>query len=154
MTGPSKPVKAPLALRGHHFLCTLHYQGAGYSSDFVANFTHLMETVASSERTEVVVAAEADAICGPCPSLQPDGQTCAHQVSISRRDRALLEAMGWSPGDRLDLEQAHRAVLARREELMEKVCPGCEWLPRCLEKGPNGIASPLRRGPSPSGGTL
>jgi hypothetical protein len=57
----------------------------------------------------------------------------------------LLEAMGWQPGQELELEEAHWAVLQRREELMSKDCPGCEWLPRCTEKGPYGLMSPLTR---------
>lgn len=134
-----------LELRGHHFLCTLHYRGAGYSAGFTDNFTALMADVRARGGTCVRVAAQADGICTACPSLQPDGQACEFQGSIMGRDAALLDAMGWRPGDELDLEAAHWAVLARREELMAAVCPGCEWLPRCTEKGPYGVASPLTR---------
>lgn len=144
--------KADLSLRGHHFLCTLHYQGAGYSTGFTDNFTALCESIVARGASTVEVAGMADPICQACPSLQPDGETCATQDSIMRRDRALLDAMGWEPGRVMSLEAAHWAVIDRREELMSQVCPGCEWLPRCTEKGPNGLASPLRRGvPRPSG---
>lgn len=146
---PEAEPRVDLSLRGHHFLCTLHYQGAGYSSGFVANFSRLMEEAAARPETYVQVAPEADAICGACPSLQPDGRTCEYQASILRRDRALLEATGWEPGQVLELGAAHRAVLANREALMEAVCAGCEWLPRCTSLGPHGIASPLRRDASP-----
>ncbi|MEB3329125.1 MAG: DUF1284 domain-containing protein [Candidatus Sericytochromatia bacterium] len=135
-----------LSLRGHHLLCTLHFQGAGYSTAFVENFKGLMEGVVARKQTRIQVAPLADDICGACPSLQADGETCAFQASIMRRDSALLDEMGWRPGDVLDLEEAHTAVLTRREALMEQVCPGCEWLPRCTANGPHGIASPLRRG--------
>jgi hypothetical protein len=123
----------------------LHFQGAGYSTGFVKNFKALMEGVAAREQSWVRVAPLADDICGACPSLQDDGETCAYQASIMRRDRALLEPMGWQPGDVLDLEEAHKAVLAQRDTLMASVCTGCEWLPRCTANGPHGIASPLRR---------
>lgn len=146
MTSPGPEPSPALSLRGHHFLCTLHFQGAGYSSGFVANFTRLMEGVASRDQTWVQVEGMADDICTACPSLQPDGVSCEYQASISRRDEALLQAMGWEPGQVLELGAAHRQVLARRESLMASVCPGCEWLPRCTEKGPHGIASPLSRG--------
>ena len=136
---------ADLELRGHHFLCSLHYRGAGYSAGFTDNFSALMAGVRARGQTRVRVAEQADAICGACPSLQPDGQSCEFQASISRRDAALLDAMGWLPGDELDLEAAHWAVLSRREALMQAVCPGCEWLPRCQQKGPYGMASPLTR---------
>ena len=132
-------------LRGHHFLCTLHYRGAGYSDGFTANFNALVAGVRDRDRTAVTIAPMADGICTACPSLQPDGERCAYQDSIMRRDAALLEAMGWQPGQTLDLEEAHWAVLARREALMAEVCTGCEWLPRCREKGPYGVASPLTR---------
>ena len=135
-----------LTLRGHHFLCSLHYQGAGYSNGFTDNFTVLCEAIVGRGENTVEVAAMADPICKACPSLQPDGETCATQDSIMRRDRALLEGMGWAPGQVMSLEEAHWAVLDRREELMKDVCTGCEWLPRCQEKGPNGLASPITRG--------
>jgi hypothetical protein len=136
---------ADLTLRGHHFLCSLHYRGAGYSAAFTDNFTAQMAAVRDRGRSMVEVAGQADVVCKACPSLQPDGETCEYQASIMRRDGALLDAMGWKPGDVLDLEAAHWAVLARREALMKEVCPGCEWLPRCTEKGPYGMASPLTR---------
>jgi hypothetical protein len=137
--------RADFGLRGHHFLCSLHYRGAGYSTGFTGNFTALMTAVRERGATTVEVVELADAICTACPSLQPDGQSCEFQASIMRRDGALLDAMGWKPGDVMALEDAHWAVLKRREELMKEVCPGCEWLPRCTEKGPYGMASPLTR---------
>lgn len=137
--------EADIGLRGHHFLCSLHYRGAGYSSGFTGNFTALMTAVRERAATTVVVTEQADAICTACPSLQPDGESCEYQASIMRRDQALLGAMGWQPGDVMSLEDAHWAVMRRREELMAEVCPGCEWLPRCTEKGPYGMASPLTR---------
>jgi hypothetical protein len=147
VTGERQPAaqQPELSLRGHHLLCTLHFQGAGYSSDFVSNFKALMEGVAARDHTWVRVAPLADDICGACPSLQPDGETCAYQASIMRRDAALLDHMGWQPGEVLELGAAHLAVLTEREALMADVCTGCEWLPRCTSHGPNGIASPLRR---------
>lgn len=135
-----------LSLRGHHFLCSLHYQGAGYSAAFTDNFTAIAEGIAARGASRVQVAGMADGICGACPSLQADGQACEFQDSVLRRDRALLDAMGWAPGQVLDLGEAYWAVIDRREALMAEVCVGCEWLPRCTEKGPNGIASPIRRG--------
>lgn len=143
MSGAQSP--GPLSLRGHHFLCALHYRGAGYSEAFTANFTRLVEAVAQGQRQQVVVAEEADGICTACPSLQADGRSCEFQASVMNRDQALLSRMGWQPGQVLDLEAAQWAVLARRGELMEATCEGCEWRPRCDSKGPYGVASPLAR---------
>ncbi len=139
------PFSDTIALRGHHFLCTLHYQGAGYSAAFTDNFTALCQHIHATPDVQVRVASMADNICQACPSLQDDGQHCAHQASVMQRDRALLDEMGWHPDTVMPLGEAHLAVLAQREHLMSKVCPGCEWLPRCLEKGPYGIASPLNQ---------
>ena len=141
---------ADVELRGHHFLCTLHFQGAGYSTGFVGNMMAICQGIADRGINTVKVAEMADPICTACPSLQPDGQNCEFQASVMRRDQALLDGMGWTPGQELNLEEAYWAVLARRDELMAEVCTGCEWLPRCREKGPNGIASPITRGLSPS----
>ena len=137
---------ADLELRGHHFLCTLHYQGAGYSTGFTDNMTAVCQGIVARGTSTVRVAAMADPICTACPSLQADGQSCEFQDSVMRRDRAVLDRMGWAPGQVLSMEEAHLAVLARRDELMADACTGCEWLPRCREKGPNGVASPVTRG--------
>lgn len=136
---------AVVSLRGHHFLCSLHYRGAGYSTAFTDNFTAITEGIRERGTNLVAIAPLADGICQACPSLQPDGASCEFQDSIMRRDGALLDKMGWAPGRVMDLEEAHWAVLARREELMSVVCPGCEWLPRCTARGPYGNASPLTR---------
>ncbi|HEY9722089.1 MAG TPA: DUF1284 domain-containing protein, partial [Oscillatoriaceae cyanobacterium] len=136
---------ADVAFRGHHFLCSLHYQGAGYSTGFTDNFTAVAEAIARRGANRVRVTEMADDVCRACPSLQADGQRCQYQISVMNRDRKLLDAMGWQPDQELDLEAAYHAVLERRDELMAEVCVGCEWLPRCREKGPHGIASPLVR---------
>ena len=145
MTSGAGGSKVDLTLRGHHFLCALHYRGAGYSADFTDNFTAICEAARDRGVNTVAIAEFADGICGACPSLQPDGESCEFQASILRRDRALLSAMNWQPGQVLALEEAHWHVLERRSELMQTVCPGCEWLPRCQENGPYGLMSPLTR---------
>src|SRR5205823_6524082 len=91
------PAVSDLSLRGHHFLCSLHYRGAGYSAAFTDNFTALMEGVRARGETRVRVAEMADGVCVACPSLQADGERCEYQESVMRRDGALLSAMGWEP---------------------------------------------------------
>jgi hypothetical protein len=137
------------SLRGHHFLCTLHYQGAGYSTAFNDNFTALCHNAVARQHNTVAIAEQADEICGACPSLQPDGQSCRHQASIMNRDQALLDAMGWRPGQIVDLAAAYNEILPRREALMDKVCTGCEWRSTCDSNGPYGLMSPLNHPASP-----
>lgn len=120
----------PLRLRPHHILCSLGFEGHGYSDTFTANMEAIVVgrlRAASGDATLVEITATADAICAPCPRKR--GQGCEVQSEIDTLDHAHGAALGVSPGDRLTWGEAQNRVRARIvPDDLDTICAGCRWL--------------------------
>jgi hypothetical protein len=127
----SRAGAAPVALRPHHVLCAIGYQGLGYSDAFTANMSELVLgrlRGPQGDATPLVITGSADAICAPCPSRRGSG--CEQQARIDRLDQAHAAALGLAPGDRLTWAEAQARVQARvRPGSLQQLCAGCAWLP-------------------------
>ena len=66
--------KRTIKLRGHHLVCLHFFRGEGYSAEYVENLTRILERVEAG--AEIGVSAEADDVCGVCPSLK--GGKCSY----------------------------------------------------------------------------
>lgn len=117
--------------RPHHFLCSLGYQGKGYSPEFTANMTAVVMgrlRAAGGEDTLIEVTGEADSLCGPCPSRRGTG--CVSGERIAELDAAHAAALGLAPGDRLTWGEGLARIRARvRPDDLEKLCGSCQWRP-------------------------
>ena len=125
-TGPQ-----PLRYRPHHFLCSLGFQGKGYSDAFTANMAAIvMGRLRAPQGDDVLieVVPATDDICAPCPKRQ--GSLCAVQPKIDALDTAHAAALSLSPGDRITWRQAQARI---RENVapgaLAMLCKGCDWLP-------------------------
>jgi len=58
-------------LRAHNLLCIQGFVGKGYSPEFVANMTRVIESL--GDETRVTVIAAPDALCSACPNLADSG---------------------------------------------------------------------------------
>lgn len=121
----------PLRYRPHHFLCSLGFQGKGYSPGFTANMTAIVMgrlRAPQGDATEITVIAALDDICAPCPKRR--GSACASQDQIDRLDQAHASALSLRPGDRLTWGQAKARI---RQNLppgsLATLCAGCQWEP-------------------------
>lgn len=121
----------PLRYRPHHFLCSLGFQGKGYSPGFTANMTAIVMgrlRAPQGDATEITVIAALDDICAPCPKRR--GSACASQDQIDRLDHAHASALALQPGDRLTWGQAKARI---RQNLppgsLATLCAGCQWEP-------------------------
>lgn len=120
-----------MRLRGHNLLCIQGFVGKGYSPDFVANMTRVVESLGA--RAEVTVLDEPDALCAACPNLADSGCTLhgeGTETGIVRQDRDVMRRLGVTPGDTL----AWGDILARirrgvAPEDLDEICGACPWLP-------------------------
>jgi hypothetical protein len=121
------------ALRAHHVMCVTTFAGKGYSSGFVQEMTRIWRAIRAGTVARVRVTAEADPVCNACPHLQDveNPESCRFHASVASRDRRMIEAMGWTEGQPVDLVQALDVVHESHTELMARVCTGCEWVPIC-----------------------
>lgn len=112
-----------IKFRPHHFLCTLGFEGKGYSDNFVENFSTLKAKL--TDDTVLTIVAETDDICAPCPHKR--NTVCTKQDSISALDARHAEAMGFTPGISLTWGEAKEKMRTLSIEDFHHICTGCSW---------------------------
>ncbi len=121
----------PIKFRAHHFLCTLCFEGKGYSPAFVKNYFAVIETLAAAT---IEVVTESDAICAPCPHNQ--GQSCNDEEKIQALDLRHAEALGLKAGDHITWDAAKQRIAERiTVDIFQRICAGCEWQPLGICEG-------------------
>ena len=120
-----------MRIRAHNLLCIQGFVGKGYSPEFVANMTAVIESL--GEETEVTVVAEPDAICDACPNLAPAGCTLHGEGSeqgIVRQDRDVMGRLGIAEGSSLPWRAIVERIAAKVEpDDLDAICGSCPWLP-------------------------
>lgn len=121
----------PIRYRPHHFLCSLGFEGKGYSDAFTANMTAIVIgrlRAESGDATLIEVVPATDDICAPCPKRR--GTACATQDEIETLDRAHAAALGLCPGDRITWSEAKSRIRANLPQgSLKTLCRGCDWEP-------------------------
>jgi len=121
-----------LKFRPHHFLCTVGYQGKGYSPEFTRNYdqiaSRLKDPASNGDSVLIEVVEKTDSICSPCPSRR--GELCETQAKIDKLDGAHAKILSLKEGDVLSWGEA-KARIARdfTEEAFESACAPCSWKP-------------------------
>jgi soluble lytic murein transglycosylase-like protein/TolA-binding protein len=120
---------AVLKFRPHHFLCTVGFEGKGYSDAFVENFkkiSALLKDSPAGDEQIIQVIAETDAICEPCPNRL--GDLCATQEKIESLDRAHAKVLGIKPGDQMSWKTAKNLIVEKMtDDQFNKACAPCAW---------------------------
>lgn len=119
----------PLQFRPHHFLCTLGFEGKGYSDIFVSNFAEITKRLRESpdgDEQIIEVTPFSDSICEPCPNRR--GARCDTQSKISDLDRAHASILSLKPGDQLTWSEAKDRIRTNMTiELHRQACAPCGW---------------------------
>lgn len=117
--------------RPHHFLCSLGFEGKGYSKAFTANMTAIVMGQLRAEggdATVIEVTGATDDICAPCPKRR--GTLCTSQDKIKVLDRAHAARLRLTPHERLTWGEAKTRIRAHvAPGDLKSLCSGCEWEP-------------------------
>lgn len=114
--------------RPHHFLCTVGFQGKGYSKAFVENYQKIAQVLQSPEgdQVQIEVVDRTDSICDPCPSKI--GAKCESQEKIEKLDNEHAQALRIQEGDVLTWGEAKKRI---KENItvnrFHQICEGCQW---------------------------
>lgn len=120
-----------MRLRGHNLLCIQGYVGKGYSPEFVANMTRVVDSLGPD--TEVTVVVEPDVLCDACPNLSAGG--CAlhgdgTEKGIATQDRDVMGRLHIEHGHTLTWgEIVERIRDSIRPDDLDGICGSCPWLP-------------------------
>ncbi|MEO3414765.1 DUF1284 domain-containing protein [Roseovarius sp. CAU 1744] len=119
-----------ITYRPHHFLCSLGFQGKGYSDGFTANMSRIVvDTLRApgGDDTLIEVTGVTDDICAPCPKRR--GTLCTEQEKISALDMRHARALGLFDGTRITWAEAKRRIVKRVPPgSLQTLCQGCQWL--------------------------
>jgi hypothetical protein len=119
-----------LRFRPHHFLCSLGYQGKGYSTRFTANMDSIVFGrlgASTSEDTQIEVVGVSDDICSPCPHRR--GENCDKPDKIATLDRRHAKHLDLRAGQVIGWHEARERIRRRvTPQDLDVICEGCEWL--------------------------
>ena len=120
-----------LKLRVHHLLCSVLYEGAGYSEAFVENMNRIVSAL-KDPQTRICLVTSADSICAGCPNAMTDGG-CAlddteKKESVGGLDERILRKTGLRAGEQYTAGQALQQAASRIDaDFFEQCCAGCRW---------------------------
>src|SRR4051794_11887807 len=101
-----------LEFRPHHFLCTLGFEGKGYSEDFVRGYSEIANRLrapdGSGDSVEIRVTAVTDSICAPCPNRRDS--KCTTESKIRVLDQGHSQVLTLTPGDVMTWAQAKNKI--------------------------------------------
>ncbi|HUX80489.1 MAG TPA: DUF1284 domain-containing protein [Alphaproteobacteria bacterium] len=115
-----------LSFRPHHFLCTLGFQGKGYSPEFIENYTQIVEALQENEELPIEVVVGADSICEACPH-QEKGK-CTTEEKIQKLDSHHSQILSIRSGDVMTWKRGKELLREHMTiEAFHKACEGCQW---------------------------
>lgn len=122
---------AAIKYRPHHFLCSLGFQGKGYSEEFTANMASIVDgrlRADGGDDLPIQVVGGTDDICAPCPKRR--GNLCTQQLRINVLDRSHAKALQLKPHELLTWGEA-KARIKRNvpKGSLKQICNGCQWEP-------------------------
>ena len=110
--------------RPHHFLCTLCFQGKGYSPDFIRNYKDIVKNLA--DESLIQVTEHTDSICAPCPHKRE--LKCASQEKIAALDKNHAEVLELESEEVLTWQEAKQRIKQHMTlEKFHKICAPCSW---------------------------
>jgi len=109
-------------------MCSLCFQGKGYSDEFVENFFKIVNQLReeNGDDVEIEVVAETDDVCAPCPSRRE--KLCTKQVTIDQLDENHANVLRLKPGDVLTWGEAKQRIKEYMSlENFHQACAPCSW---------------------------
>jgi len=115
-----------ITFRPHHFLCTIGFQGIGYSPRFVENYKQIVEAIQKDEELLIQVVVREDSICSACPHQSIEG--CAVEEKIQGLDTRHAKILRIKQGDVVSWAEAKQRLKEYMTlEGFHQACSGCEW---------------------------
>ena len=108
-------------------MCTLGFQGMGYSPRFSENFTKIKAQLTNDPETLIQFKSQLDVVCAPCPHNLGDGR-CASQSKIQKLDDRHQTILQLEPGRSMTWQAALKRIKTHMTvEEFHRACEGCEW---------------------------
>lgn len=110
-------------------MCTLAFQGYGYSSHFVENYKEIVSQITNDQNIQIKVVGSLDSICSACPNQTKQGK-CTKQAKVLGLDNRHMKVLGIKVGEILTWSEAVKKIRGKMSlEKFEYACHGCSWKP-------------------------
>lgn len=120
---------AKVQFRPHHILCTLAFQGKGYTPSFTQNYQRIHNAL--NDETIIEIVFHADDICMPCPMRR--GQGCDQLTKINALDTQHAHILNLKSGMCLTWKEAKKRLKNQMTiPLFHEACSNCSWYPEGL----------------------
>ena len=125
-----------IELRAHHLLCTVLYQGKGYSEQFVHNMDNVVDALKNGHN-QIKVVTRPDIICSECPNAMEDGSCAldgekvnesADAKSIASLDENVFTFFELEPEKIYEVSEIFTIVQSKiTPEFFNLCCGECRW---------------------------
>ena len=122
------PISGPMKIsfRPHHFLCTLGFQGRGYSPAFIKNYIQIVEALHKDEELPIEVVGGVDSICEVCP--RNEAGFCKTESKIQALDKRHAKVLDLIPGETLTWIKGKARIKEKMTlDAFHHACEGCQW---------------------------
>lgn len=121
-------METPLRLRPHHGLCIYGFRGRGYSREFTAHMSEVVQKLKDIPTTKIVVTKGCDDLCRCCPNNK-DGQCTSKKPE--HFDEAVRERAGLTYGETLAWDELCLKTRPLYLHKLDEICASCEWHEMC-----------------------
>lgn len=119
--------KQLIQFRPHHFMCTIGFQGMGYSPKFINNYQKIIIKITKNPNTLINIVKKQDDICNACPHLRVK-TGCISASKVDAIDARHMELLGFEYNEVISWNSAKQIIKTRMTtEKFEYACNGCEW---------------------------
>lgn len=115
-----------LSFRPHHFLCTLNFQGKGYSPSFIKNYTTIVSHLQQYPTSKITITDSLDSICKPCPHHR--NNTCDQSVKTTKLDADHRKALKLEGVHAISWQEAKERIKKYMSvQIFHSICATCSW---------------------------
>lgn len=126
--------KEILRLRPHHSLCIRHFEGKGYSEEFVEHMIDVIRQLEDEGDPLIQIVATQDEICSACHHWKEN--VCDSEDRVCGFDGRVLVMTQTQPGEVLTYrefqERVQRCIVDAGR--FHEVCGNCGWGEICHRK--------------------
>lgn len=118
-------------LRPHHALCIQNFRGNGYSPQFTANMTSLIQTF-EKDNPQITLQTETDILCIACPHNQQG--RCRSYDHVLELDNRFLQQSSLPTKIPIAWQglKANALSIINNKDRFHFVCFDCSWYELCV----------------------
>lgn len=120
-----------MRIRGHHLICLLHFEGKGYSEEFVKNMYRILNELKKGTLFRLVLGE--DDICEFCPHNER-GRCALGEEEVISKDRKVIEDLSLNENEKYSFTDIKTKIYSCITlDKFWDICGRCRWFDICLK---------------------